>query len=133
MLSWTRVALGQGYLWKLTIFEWKSFLSLYFHIFNTVEQDRFHTHAFDGIAVVLRGGYIEEQMLPDGTIVRHRIGVGIRRIPKKYNHRLLRSRRDSMSLLLAGPWAKTWTEENSSFRRTLGWGHVELSREPKGS
>jgi hypothetical protein len=75
----------------------------------------------------LRGGY-EEEYIVDGVVHRRWVGPGVRYIPRTYNHRLLRSLPDSVSILFAGPWAKTWTEENNSFVRTLTWGRRELSR-----
>lgn len=127
MFKKARIALGEGFLDRFTIFEWKRVLSIYIHIFNTVEQDRFHTHAFNGIAIVLRGGYEEEYKDDSGT---HRkwIGPGIRYIPRAYNHRLLRSKPNSLSICFAGPWSDTWTEENDNYVRTLTWGRKELDR-----
>jgi hypothetical protein len=51
MFKKVRVALGQGYLDRYTILEIKWLFSIYFHVFNTVEQDRFHTHAFQCLGV----------------------------------------------------------------------------------
>ena len=56
MFKKTRIQLGEGHINKYTIFENKSLFSIYFHVFNTIAQDRFHTHAFDGWAFVIRGG-----------------------------------------------------------------------------
>jgi hypothetical protein len=128
MFEKVRVALGKGHLDRYTIYENKRLFSVYFHIFNTIEQDRFHTHAFNGIAVVLRGSYEEEYKLPNGLIKRKKIRPGIRYIPREYNHRLLRSEPDTMSILFTGPWAEFWTEENPLFVRTLTWGRKEVSR-----
>lgn len=128
MFDKVRISLGEGHLDKYTLFENKSLFSVYFHVFNTVEQDRFHTHAFDAVSFVLRGSYEEEQKLPSGIVIKKKVGVGVRYIPKDYNHRLLRSEPDTMSLLFAGPWVRYWTEENRSFTRTLTWGRREVSR-----
>lgn len=128
MFGRVRVALGEGHLDRYTLFESKNWFSVYFHVFNTVAQDRFHTHAFDGYAVVLRGGYEEEVKAADGSVYKNRVGVGGRFIPKGYNHRLLRSLPNTMSVLFAGPWCKTWTEENDEFVRTLTWGRKEVAR-----
>jgi hypothetical protein len=127
-LKRTRVALGEGHLDKFTIFEDKSCFSIYFHIFNTIAQDRFHTHAFDGYSYVLRGGY-EEEYKVDGVVHKKWVGTGGRFIPKNYNHRILRSEPDTMSILFTGPWDNHWTEENDQFVRTLTHGRKEVSRE----
>ncbi len=128
MFKRTRVALGKGFLDKFTIFENKFFFSIYFHIFNTVEQDRFHTHAFNGIAILLKGSYEEEYKTPDGEIHHKLIKPGIRFIPRSYNHRILNSQPNTMSILFTGRWAKYWLEENSEYVKILTWGHEEVCR-----
>ena len=132
MFKKVRVALGLGHLDRYTLFEWKRGVSVYFHVFNTVEQDRFHTHAFGGFAFVLKGGYTEEY-IENGTVKTKYVGRGVRYIPRSYNHRLLKSEPNTISLLIAGPWADTWTEENDRYVRTLGWGRKEISRTYKES
>ena len=122
-----RVSLGKGFLDRFTVFECKRLFSVYFHVFNTIEQDRFHTHAFDAIAILLYGGYTEE--VKEGSITYKKwIGPGIRFIPRTYNHKLLESKPNTISILFAGPWSKTWTEENKHFVRTLTWGRKEIQR-----
>jgi hypothetical protein len=123
-----RVALGDGHLDRYTLFECKRLFSVYLHVFNTVAQDRFHSHAFSGVAVVLRGGYWEEYRDGEATLLRW-VGVGPRYIPRAYCHRLLRSEPGSVSVLFAGPWAATWTEEKDGCVRTLAWGRKEVNRE----
>lgn len=131
MFNKVRVALGKGFLDKFTIFEWKQVFSIYFHIFNTIEQDRFHTHAFGGIAFVFKGGYEEEYKSNNGEIKRKWVGFGVRYIPSTYNHRLLRSKSNSMSILFTGPWNYYWTEEKIGlWIRVLTWGRKEISRFP---
>lgn len=127
MFKKVRVALGEGYLDRYTLFESKRFFSVYFHVFNTIRQDRFHTHAFNGWAFLLRGGY-EEEVISKAGIFTKRVGPGLRYIPRDYNHRLLRSEPNTLSLLIAGPWAETWTEENEQFIRVLAWGRREVAR-----
>src|SRR5688572_10470314 len=117
----TRVALGEGHLDRYTVFEFKGFLSFYVHVFNTVAQDRFHSHAFDALSVVLKGGY-DEEWKDGGVVRRRRIRPGLRRIPHGHTHRLLRSKPNTVSVLLAGPWRKTWFEETDRHVRLLTWG-----------
>lgn len=108
-----RIALGLGYVDRFTVFEFKRWMSLYFHRWNTIEQDRWHTHAFGALVLVLRGGYWESviERWSYGTVIRYRwVGPGIRWIPRHYNHRILRSVPNSISVAIAGPWAETWTE-----------------------
>jgi hypothetical protein len=130
MFNKVRVALGQGYLDRYTILEIKWLFSIYFHVFNTVEQDRFHTHAFGAWAFLIRGGY-EEEFIVSGQIRKKQVRPGMRFIPKAYNHRLLKSEPNTLSILFAGPWSSTWTEENDRFVRTLTWGRKEINRTTK--
>lgn len=127
----TRIAMGEGYLDRYTIFECKFLFSIYFHVFNTVKQDRFHTHAFNGLVVLLKGGYYEEVEIHPGVFITKWIGPGIRYIPRDYKHRLLRSLTNTWSLLLAGPWNSTWIEESDDYVRTLSWGRKEVTRQEK--
>ena len=125
MFKKARIILGEGFLDRFTIFEWKRCFSIYFHVFNTVKQDRFHTHAFNGIAILFYGSY-EEEVKIGSNIYRKNIGPSIRYIPRSYNHKLLKSKPNTLSILFAGPWSKTWTEENDQFVRTLTWGRKEI-------
>lgn len=127
MFKKVRIQLGEGYLDRYTILEIKSLFSIYIHVFNTIKQDRFHTHAFNGLAFVLNGSYEEEYKTKKGVKSRH-IGVGCRFIPKNYNHKILKSEKNTISILFAGPWSKYWTEENDNFVRTLTWGRKEVHR-----
>lgn len=129
--SVVRISLGKGHLHRCCLIECKQFFSIYGHVFNTIEQDRFHTHAFNAIAILIKGGYEEEVIGSDGLVRKVKIGPGIRYIPRSYNHRLLKSEPNTLSLLFAGPWYSTWTEENDQYIRTLTWGRKELSREMK--
>jgi len=88
MFKKARIVLGEGFLDRFANFEWKRFFSIYFHMFNTVEQDRFHTHVFNGIAILLYGGYEEEVKV--GTVCyRKWIGPSIRFIP--HNEQFIRT------------------------------------------
>lgn len=128
MFTKVRIALGEGYLDRWTVFEFKKYISLYVHCFNTIAQDRFHSHAFNGLAFIVRGGYHEEYK--SGTTVCSKwVGPGFRYIPRQYNHRLLRSLPNTISILLVGPWAKEWTEEKNGIIRTLTWGRKVVKEE----
>lgn len=122
-----RIQLGAGHLDRWTVFEKKNWFSIYIHRFNTVEQDRFHTHAFNAWAIVLRGGYKEQALYDDGKTDIVRIGPSIRFIGRDYNHRILRSVPNTWSIVFAGPWAKEWTETKDGIIKVLGWGRKALS------
>lgn len=120
MFNKRRISLGEGFVDRWTLFENKRFGGVYFHSWNTIRQDRFHTHAFNGWAWLISGGYEEEEMVNDQIFLKS-IKPGIRYIPKEYNHRILKSQPHTYSLLVAGPWSKTWTEETDKWKSVLGW------------
>ena len=117
-----RITLGEGYLDRITLFENKYLFSIHIHIFNTIKQDRFYTHAFAGIAFLLKGGYEEEWKDENGLVHIKQIKPGIRFIPRYYNHRIMKSKKNTISVLFTGPWDKLWTEEKDGKIRVLTWG-----------
>ena len=120
-----KIALGDGYIDKITIFESKRFFSIYVHIYHAACQDRLHTHAFNALACVLKGGYVE--FVKRGTsLVPKVIKPGIRYIPRSYNHCINSSLPGTISIVFAGPWAATWLEEKDGRVRTLTWGRNEI-------
>lgn len=122
--------MGKGYVDRWTIFENKYIGGIYFHSWHTIEQDRFHTHAFDGVAWLVCGSY-QEEVLFENTKQRKQIKPGIRYIPKGYNHKILKAEPRTYSLLISGPWAKTWTEETDTWKRVLSWNRNVVKREVK--
>lgn len=123
-----RVSFGKGHIDVYTLHEDKNNGSAYIHVFNTIEQDRFHTHSFDGYSVMIKGGY-REQYKEDGIIKEKWIGPGVRFIPKDYNHRLMESMPNTVTILIAGPWDESWTEEKDGIITHLGWGRNILDKE----
>lgn len=119
------IAFGKGFLYKWTLFEWKPLGCLYFHRFYTEAQDRFHTHAFNAIAIVLWGGY-DELYIDSGIVCKKRIRPGIRLIKRSYNHCLLKSIPGTASIVIGGPWSKSWSETKDGVVKTLGWGRKNV-------
>ena len=69
ILKKKRVELGKGYIIQYTIFENKKFGGIWIYNWKTIEQNRFHTHAFSAYAFLLKGSYIEE-VIKDGKIIK---------------------------------------------------------------
>lgn len=118
---------------QYTIFEFRRFASLYVHVFNTQTQEMLHSHDFSAVAVMFKGSYDEEVQsdIGCGEITRKTINPGIRFIPRGYNHRICKSKPDTMTLLFAGPRLGFWTEETDDYIRMLGFGRVVLVQGPK--
>lgn len=104
-LQWTHVAFGTGYLDRFVLIEIKYLFAIYFNVWNVVEHDRFHTHAFPAFSVGLKGWYYEEQLAEDGS--KHKIRMTapyIRFISRTNNHRMLLSSKNAWSITFAGAW-----------------------------
>lgn len=127
-MRWTKISIGKGFVDRLILVEWRHLFSVYYNLWHTVEQDRFHTHAFASIVIMLRGEYDEETILEDCTErVTHR-APSIRFLPRTNNHRILESRNNATSLTLAGPWDRIWYETFLDGRkRFLTWGRDVLN------
>lgn len=106
---------GKGCVTRYTLLEIRWLINIYFHHIETFEQDRFHTHAFNALVWILRGGY--EECVKHGigpnksTELKYYKAGDFRWIPRALNHKLLKAEVDSISLLIAGPYASIWTEE----------------------
>lgn len=129
-LEWINVSLGQGDINRFVFIEIKYLFSIYLNIFNTIEQDRYHNHAFNAVSIMMRGWYYEYEMTPRiewPNLIR---SLSVRFIPRDYVHKIGRSSPNAISITLAGPWAKTWTEifENGN-KKTLTWGRKVINQE----
>lgn len=131
ILHLDRVTLGKGTITRFTIFEIKFLFGIIVNIFNTKEQDRFHTHAFPAISVMLRGWYNEEYLDEDGHV--HFVWMNafdVRYIPRSYNHRIGKSSRNAISVTFMGPWKTYWTETFLNTKKVLSytWGRERVKK-----
>lgn len=115
ILPQKKFELGKGMVIRYTLIEIKWLFSIYFHQIKTFEQDRFHTHAFNAHVFILRGGYKDE--IKDGVgigvkskIVEFKAG-NYRYIPRLLNHKLLKAKENTVSLLITSSYSNLWTEE----------------------
>jgi hypothetical protein len=106
-----RVELGQGRVIQYTVFEFKYFLSLIFYRWETIDQVRFHTHAFASIAFLLYGWYWEQVKFGKHTMANF-VNVPFlpRFIPRNYCHSVGHAFPGTLTMVIAGPWQKTWWE-----------------------
>lgn len=127
-----RVGIGRGHIDRYTLFEFKYLGGVIFNVFNSIEQDRWHTHAFNSICIQLRGYYYEDTLQKIGNsyipMQKEQIrAFRIRFLPRTHNHRILESSPNAWSLSIMGPWQKTWTETRWDYRRILyTWGRKRL-------
>ena len=123
------VALGKGYIKRYTLIELKWLGGIILNVYHTQEQDRFHTHAFPAVSLMLQGHYRESILLPSGqTTSRLRKAPDICYLPRSLCHRIMESTPGAMSVTLMGPWKKTWTEISEDTKvRTYTWGRKRAS------
>lgn len=97
---------------EITLLEWKKLFSIkLFHFHKSTGcQDRYHTHAFGAISVLLKGNYVEEIVQDGGKVVRlDRNRSRLIYIPKNEYHRITKSD-GCRTLLITGPWGSCWKE-----------------------
>lgn len=102
---------GEQDVTEITLLEWKKLFSIkLFHFHKSSGcQDRFHTHSFNSISLLLKGNYIEE-IIKDGKVVQFdRNRSRLIYIPSHEYHRITRSD-GCRTLLITGPWEPEWME-----------------------
>ncbi len=106
-----RIELGKGHIIQYTIFEHKKFGGIWIYNWKTIDQNRFHTHAFSSVAFTLRGQYTEE-VIQDGKIERRVVRKLFRprRLPENYCHRVLEAEPNTWTMVFFGKWTTHWWE-----------------------
>lgn len=114
MVFWKRkdIILGEQAVSELTILEWKKLFSIKLFNFHPTKgvQDRFHTHAFNALSILLTGDYVEEVIDDKWTV--HKLLRSRKRflhIPANQFHRITRSK-GCRTLLITGPWGEEFKE-----------------------
>lgn len=113
MTFWKRksINLGDQNVTELTILEWKRFFSIKMFYFHPTDgkQDRFHTHAFNAVSILLSGDYVEE-VIKDALVCElKRSRKRFLFIPANQYHRITKST-GCRTLLITGPWGDEFKE-----------------------
>lgn len=125
LLHWDNTSLGVGDIRRFTIIEIKYLFGIIVNIFNTTDQDRFHSHAFHALSWMVRGHYFED-VLENSAVISKKIECS-RFIPKNYIHKITLSTPNAVSVTFEGPWGSTWNEYFDNGRvKTYGWGRKVL-------
>ena len=99
---------GAPYMVRVYIGHWRGW-RLYLHRFLTPDGERWlHDHPFDGFAMVLTGGYIEEVLPELGAEPRVYQRRWLNRIPRAKFHRISSVLPDTWTLFAHGPHRKRW-------------------------
>lgn len=113
MTFWKRksINLGDQNVTELTILEWKRFFSIKLFHFHPTDgkQDRFHTHAFNAVSILLSGDYVEEVIESRQIVSLKRSRKRFLFIPADQFHRITKSS-GCRTLLITGPWGKEFRE-----------------------
>ncbi len=113
LFKYNKFEFGEQVVSQFVVFELKwlgSIIFFYFHK-TTEPQDRFHTHAFNAISIKFFGEYDEHILLSEVTgeyRVEKRTQI-FKFFPRNSYHRIANSR-GCLTLLLSGPWKRTWKE-----------------------
>lgn len=113
MTFWKRksINLGEQNVTELTVLEWKRFFSIKLFHFHPTEgkQDRFHTHAFNAVSILLSGDYVEEVIESGQIVALKRSRKRFLFIPANQYHRITKSN-GCRTLLITGPWGNEFKE-----------------------
>lgn len=126
------VALGKGSVTQFIVFENKKLCSMIFYRWNTIDQVRFHTHAFSSYAFLLRGRYVEhvKPYCNTNLTVIKTVDQWLkpRFIPKNYCHSIKYAVPKTLTVVFTGPWQKNWYEYFPDTKKWVkyGWGRVKL-------
>lgn len=126
IFHYDKTSLGVGNIQRFIFFEFKFFGGIILNIFNTHNQDRFHSHAFHAISLMLKGAY-NEDVIENNKIITKNIKPGIRFISRSYIHKIKESELNTISVTFEGPWQQIWNEYFDNGRiKTYSWGRKVL-------
>lgn len=121
ILHFDDTSLGVGNIKRFTILEIKYLFGIIVNIFNTTDQDRYHSHAFHALSLMIYGYYYEDVII-DNKIVTKKIQKS-RFIPRNYIHKITHSSKNAISITFEGPWERTWNEYFDNGRiKVYTWG-----------
>ena len=131
ILKKKRIELGKGHIIQYTLFEHKKLGGIWLYNWKTIDQNRFHTHAFNSIAITLSGGYTQE-VIEDGVIRKEEVKKLFRPrfLPKNYCHRVLEAKPNTWTIVFFGRWGKNWWEYFADTRTWVkySWGRKVVSK-----
>jgi hypothetical protein len=126
-----RVELGDGHIIQYTLFENKKFGGIWIYNWKTIGQNRFHTHAFNSIAITLNGSY-EQELIINGKIIKQTIKERFipRFLPRNYCHRILKASPKTWTIVFFGRWSDYWFEyfQDSKVWVKYTWGRKVVEK-----
>ena len=135
MSGWKRVELGEGYVEEFTLFEHKRLFSIILYRWHTIDQVRFHTHAFASVAILLAGWYWEK-IRYGKHVMTNFVNVPFlpRYLPTNYCHAIENAKPGTLTINFRGPWQRTWWEyfPNTDQWVEYTWGRDKLRKPNPG-
>jgi len=126
-----RIELGEGHIVQYTLFESKNWGGVWIYNWKTIEQNRFHTHAFSSYAFLLRGSYTEE-VIKDGEIKERVVDQWMkpRYLLMNYCHRILEAIHNTWTIVFFSKWIGHWREYFGDTKTWVkyGWGSKVLEK-----
>lgn len=126
-----RIELGEGHIIQYTLFEHKKLGGVWLYNWKTIDQNRFHTHAFQSYAFLLSGSYTEE-VIVDGKIKKRVVDQWMkpRFLPYNYTHRILEATPNTWTIVFFGKWLDHWWEYFHDTKTWVkyGWGRKKLKK-----
>lgn len=125
--KYTPIELGHGYAHQYILFECKYLGSLLYYNLQTEQQDRYHSHAFNSLNIVLSGGYNELVLDTDTGYAQMRSRKpGIFYQTRDCIHRLMTAKPGTRIITITGPWDKFWFEYHETKFRIMTWGRKKI-------
>lgn len=125
IFSYKPIKFGDLVAKQFVVFEHKRLFGILFFYFKGAYQDRFHTHAFNAMSFKLFGTYIEG-ILDDNFKISY---INRDKVFKYFPRDCYHSINDSkgcLTLLIQGPWRKTWKEYKNGKEVVLTWHRKEI-------
>ena len=107
------------------LIELKSLFSVVLLRFNEGGREAFHTHAFNALTWFIAGDMTEEDI--DGSFRKYQRSLIPKFTPRNKNHRVW-ANRNSWAISIRGPWASTWTEDDTEYHTVLTHGRKIVER-----
>lgn len=124
--SYKRIVFGDLIAKQFVLFEHKRLFGILFFYFFGAKQDRFHTHAFNSVSLKLWGNYTEGVLDAETKEIRYVPRTAIFKYFPRGAYHSINDTTGCCTMLLQGPWKRTWKEFKDGKETTLTWHRKEL-------